>query len=256
MARIIAIANQKGGVAKTTSTINLAYALAHRGRRVLAVDADPQASLTIYFGHQPFALQEQEKTLYYALIKNRPLEPLIIEGNPALVPSSIRLAKADRELMNAMRYSDTLLREKLRSVGDRFDYILIDCMPHLGILTSNALTAAHLVLIPVRTEYLSIEGIPLILEEIEETRARSNRDLKILGILPTVYNRSYTQDREVYEVLQSIAQAQKITVFEPIPRSTKYDQATSEGAPTLVTSPNAPGVDAYYKLADALLDHA
>jgi chromosome partitioning protein len=133
---------------------------------------------------------------------------------------------------------------------------LIDCMPHLGILTSNALTAANLVLIPVRTEYLSIEGIPLILEEIEETRLRSNRDLRILGILPTMFNRNFTQDQDALAVLEAIAAEQRIRVFDPIARSTEYDKATSQGLPTLVLSPNAPGVDAYYRLADAIIAHA
>ena len=255
MAKVIALANQKGGVAKTTSTANLGFALAQRQKRVLLIDADPQASLTIYLGRQPFELQQGEQTLYFALVHDRPLLELVLDGNPALVPSSIRLAKADRELMQAMRYSDTLLRDALAAVLPAYDYVLIDCMPHLGILTSNALTAADLVLIPVRTEYLSIEGIPLILEEIEETRARSNRKLGILGILPTMYSRTYTQDQEALAALEGIAKAQRLRVFEPIARSTEYDKATSQGMPTVILSPRAPGVDAYFKLADAIAAH-
>ena len=255
MTKVIALANQKGGVAKTTSTANLGFALAQRGRRVLLIDADPQASLSIYLGRQPFDLQQHEQTLYFALVQDRPLASLVLAGNPALVPSSIRLAKADRELMQAMRYSDTLLRDAMAELLPHYDHVLIDCMPHLGILTSNALTAADLVLIPVRTEYLSIEGIPLILEEIEETRARSNRNLGVLGILPTMFSRSYTQDQEALAALEAIALAQHLRVFEPIARSTEYDKATSQGAPTVVLSPKAPGVDAYFKLADVIIGH-
>ena len=256
MTKVIALANQtEGGVAKTTSTANLGFALAQRGKRVLLLDADPQASLTIYLGHQPFELQERERTLYFALVHDHPLASLVLDGSPALVPSSIRLAKADRELMQAMRYSDTLLRNALTDVLPRYDYVLIDCMPHLGILTSNALTAADLVLIPVRTEYLSIEGIPLILEEIDDARARSNRKLDILGILPTMFSRSYTQDQEALAALEAIAGVQRLQVFEPIARSTEYDKATSQGAPTIVLSPKAPGVKAYFKLADTIIAH-
>jgi chromosome partitioning protein len=255
VAKVIALANQKGGVAKTTSTANLGFALALRGRRVLLIDADPQASLTIYLGHQPFELQERERTLYFALVQDYPLPSLVLDGTPALIPSSIRLAKADRELMQAMRYSDTLLRDALSELLPRYDHVLIDCMPHLGILTSNALTAADLVLIPVRTEYLSIEGIPLILEEIEETRARSNRKLGILGILPTMFSRSFTQDQDALAALEEIARIQHLRVFDPIARSTEYDKATSQGMPTVVLSPKAPGVDAYYKLADVIISH-
>lgn len=255
MALVLALANQKGGVAKTTSAANLAYALVQRGRRVLLIDADPQASLTIYLGHQPFELQQRTGSLHDALVHARPLPSLVLPGNPALVPSSIRLAKADRELMSAMRYSDTLLRDLLQEVLPDYDHVVIDCMPHLGILTSNALTAADHVLIPVRTEYLSIEGIPLILEEIEETRQRSNRELKVLGILPTMYSRSYTQDQDALAALQAVVAQQHLRLFDPVPRSTEYDKATSQGLPTLMLSPKAPGVDIYYKLADVLIDH-
>ena len=255
VAKVIALANQKGGVAKTTSTANLGFALAQRGKKVLLIDADPQASLTIYLGHQPFELQERERTLYFALVHDYPLSSLVIDGAPALVPSSIRLAKADRELMQVMRYSDTLLRDALAEMLSHYDHVLIDCMPHLGILTSNALTAADFVLIPVRTEYLSIEGIPLILEEIEETRLRSNRKLGILGILPTMFSRSYTQDQDALAALKEIARAQRLRVFEPVTRSTEYDKATSQGIPTVVLSPKAPGVDVYFELADVIAGH-
>lgn len=255
MAKIIALANQKGGVGKTTSTINLAFALAKRGKRVLAIDADPQASLTFYFGQDERALEHEQRTLFYSLVQDRPLSEILIEGNPALIASSIMLSKADRDLMVRMRYTDTLLREKLRDVAPAYDFVLIDCPPTLTLLTSNALAAAHAVLIPVKTDLLSILGIPLLLEEIEQVRARANPHLAIWGALPTLYNTRYTNDNEALEALKAILAPKGIRVFQPIPRSTGYDRASAEGAPTLVLSPQAPGVEVYYKLADEIINH-
>ena len=253
MATIVAVANQKGGVGKTTTTINLAYALAERGKRVLAIDADAQASLTIYFGQEPVLLQNQERTLYYSLVQDRPLSSLVIGDSPALVPSSIILSKADRELMSMVRYTETLLRDKLREVAGDHDVILIDCPPTLTLLTSNALAAAHSVLIPVKTDYLSIMGIPLLLEEIEVIRRRTNRELEILGVLPTIYQARYTQDGDALDALRQTMAHKDIRVFDPIPRSTSYDQAASEGMASLVRTPKSPGVDEYYRLADEIL---
>ena len=168
MALIIALANQKGGVAKTTSTINLAHALCQRGKRVLAVDMDPQASLTIYFGQDPRSLEMQRKTIYWALSReNAPLAAIIIPGNIDLVPASLQLDKAEREFVIELD-SGTILQHKLAEVRDQYDFILIDCRPTLTILTINALIATDAVLIPVKTDYLSIMGIPLLVETIEE----------------------------------------------------------------------------------------
>lgn len=255
MTKIIAVANQKGGVGKTTSTINLAFALARRGKTVLAIDADPQASLTFYFGQDERILEENRRTLFYSLVQDRLFSDLLIEGNPALIASSIMLSKADRELMLRMRYTDTLLREKLRELGNAYDVILIDCPPTLTLLTSNALAAAHAVLIPVKTDLLSILGIPLLLEEIEQVRARANPNLTIWGVLPTLYNTRFTNDNEALEALKGILAPKGIRVFPPIPRSTGYDRASGEGVPTVVLSPNAPGVEVYYQLADEVLNY-
>lgn len=255
MPKVIAIANQKGGVAKTTSTFNLAYALVGRGKRVLAIDADPQASLTFLFGQDERSLQLAEKTLYYSLVKDVPFSSIIIPGNPALIPSSIILAKVDRELMSMMRYTATLIRDKLQGIDSEYDFVLIDCPPTLTILTSNALTAADMVLIPAKTDLLSIIGVPLLLDEIEEIRSRHNNALKVWGVLPTLYNASYNQDKEALAGLQEILEMKNIPLFDPIPRSTAYDRSSAEGKPTLVLSPQTRGVDNFYKLADQIINH-
>jgi len=256
MAKIIVLANQKGGVAKTTSTVNLAHALVRLCKRVLIVDADPQANATLYLGHDPYALQDQRKTLHFSLVANeRDLASIIVPGHPALIPSSIMLSKADRELMQSMRYSDELLKHMLLPILPDFDFVLIDSQPHLGILTSNALAAAHTVLIPVRTERFAIWGVPLLLEEIDATRQRVNPDLQVFGILPTIYNKQFTQDQEALSALQAIAEQHAIRVFDPIPRSTEYDKAPWYAKSTVELSPDAAGVSVYKGIAQSLLDY-
>jgi chromosome partitioning protein len=252
MALVLAIANQKGGVAKTTTTINLAHALVSRGRRVLAIDVDPQASLTIYFGQDPRALENRQATLYYALLKDTPLPSIVIDGSPALVPSSITLSQADAELM-ASWSSASVLREKLNGMVEGYEYVLLDCPPTLTLLTANAIGAAHAVLIPVKTDFLSLMGVALLLESIEKLRLRQNKELTVLGILPTLFSPRNLHDNEALAELRSIAAVRNIRVFEPINRSTRHDQAAAEGRPAVDIAPHAPGVENYYKLADEII---
>lgn len=259
MADTIALVNQKGGVGKTTTAVNLGYVLAQQGRRTLLFDADPQASLTIYLGHDEHELDAQRKTLYYALLEDVPLSEIVIpgeEGEPSLIPTSIRLGKPARDLMTHARYSATLLREKLRELAEAFDHILIDCPPNLEILTLNALVAADRALIPAKTDTLSNLGIPLLLAEIDEVRRTENPQLTVLGILPTIHNARYRQDSEALEALSALATESRIRIFEPIARSTQYDRAGAEGRPGIVFAPRTPGIKNYYKVADAILNHA
>jgi chromosome partitioning protein len=220
--------------------------------------ADPQASLTISFGQDEGMLEDDKLTLYFSLLKDRPISELVLKSNgrPDLVASSILLSKADAELLSQMAYSATLLREKLAGIVTEYDYILIDCPPTLTLLTANAIAAAHSVLIPVKTDYLSVRGIPLILETIETLRVKANKDLEVLGVLPTLYNTRYSRDNEVLEHLRMVLDRRGIRVFDPIPRSVGFDKATSEGVPALVLLPNTPGVENYYKLADEIINHA
>jgi chromosome partitioning protein len=256
MAMIIAVANQKGGVGKTTTTVNLAYALINLGKTVLVIDADPQASLTTYFGHDPDGLEEEERTLYFTMIEGTPLSSLIINDSPALVPSSIRLASAEPELIgNLLASPQNVLRMRLKEVRGRFDYVLIDCTPSLGLLTINALVAADGVLIPSETEYLSSKGIRLLLATVEKIQAGLNPELEVLGVLPTKYNQRYTHDQAVLSGVQSGMADRGIRVFDPIARSTAFSKASIEGKATVLATPDAPGVDSYYKLADEIITY-
>lgn len=256
MAKVIALANQKGGVGKTTSTINLAYALVHKGQHVLAIDADPQASLTMYFDYNPDELEEKEQTLYFALMEDKPLSTIVLGENPALIPSSIALANAEPELItNILLSAPTVLRDKLRDIREYYDFILIDCSPSLALLTVNALTAADAVLIPVKTDNLSFRGVERLIQTIEKVQARLNPTLQIIGILPTQYNPRNIHDNETLQKVQLALERRRIHMFDPVNRSTAYDKASIEGKPTLEIAPNTPGVQVYYQVAQALLSN-
>lgn len=252
MTTIIALANQKGGVGKTTSTFNLAYALSRRGKSVLAVDVDPQASLTLCYRQDPKALETREKTLYFGMMKETPLPDLIIplEGGLSLIPASIRLASAEPELV-ALWDSASVLRSKLKEIADRFDYILLDCPPSLTLLTVNALAAAHFVIVPVKTDYLSIMGIPLLLETVEKLRRHVNSRLRVFGVLPTLFNARNTHDNECLAELHQTLEP-RVPVFDPVHRSTVFDKSHVEGKSTLELVPDTPGVQVYNTIVDSL----
>lgn len=255
-ATIISIANQKGGVGKTTSTVNLAFALLKAGKKVLVIDSDPQSSLSIIHGIDPRDLKKLDaagKTLYFGLVKDAPLESLIIRGSPCLIPSSIRLANAETELASPFGVA-TVLKEKIASIQDQYDFILIDCPPTLSVLTVNALSASHGVVIPCKTDYLSIMGIPLLIETIENVCRRANPGLRVIGILPTLFNARVGHDTEAIQELKASVAMKKIHVFDPINRSTVFDKANVESKPALELFPQTPGIDQYKVVAQKIID--
>lgn len=258
-AQTIAVANQKGGVAKTTTTANLAYALHKAGQRVLLIDMDPQSSLSIAFGIDALRinrLEEDGKTVYFALTKGTDLKSLVIPGNdgrPDLVPSSIRLASAESELVSPFGATH-ILRDKILPLREAYDFILIDCPPTLGLLVVNALSAADSVVIPVKTDLLSVMGVPLLLETIANVRQRANPGLQILGVLPTLFHPRNTHDTEVLSELKAVLRRDGIGLFEPIQHSTSFDKAASAGMPTIAKWPKSPGAENYQSLATRLLE--
>ena len=251
MSKVIAIANQKGGVGKTTTVANLAHGLQAQGLRVLAVDDDPQASLTIYCGHDPRALDRDGRTLWALLLDDRAPHGLVLPGPPDLVAASIRLASAESELIREWNGA-TLLKERLQPLLPAYDVVLIDCSPSLGLLTVNALAAADLVLVPVKTDYLSLMGVGLLFETVDRIRARLNPDLEVLGVLPTMFDARNTHDREVLAELEREL-AGRHALFSPVRRTTAFDQASVAAVPTIVSDPEHKALAGYHEVMEGIV---
>jgi chromosome partitioning protein len=254
-ALVMVCVNQKGGVGKTTSTVNVAYLLARRGARVLVVDCDPQANATIHFGVDPHERDLARRTLTHVLFGPAPVADAVIpacDGLLSLLPSSISLAAADAEILKEPN-GTLLLREKLDEVRESYDFILIDCPPNLGQVTVSALNAADQVLIPSQTEMLSIMGIPMLLETLSKVRRRVNPKVAVLGVLPTLHKARRLQDQAMMDELRRIADGARLRVFTPVKDAADYAKGVTAGRPTLEINPAAAGADSYGEVADALL---
>ena len=247
LARIVAIANQKGGVAKTTSCLALGAAIAEAGQRVLLVDLDPQASLSYSLGLDPDSL---DVTVHDVLVGRVPIGKTIQQLVEAdLVPSNIDLAGAEAYLLTRTG-REYALRTALEDVVMHYAYLLIDCPPSLGVLTINALTAADDVVIPLQCEALSHRGVGQLLETIEDVRRLTNRQLVTRGIIPTMYDPRTQHSRDI---LADVGRRYGIPVFEPpVRKSIRFAEAPREGKSILRYASSHAGADAYRQIARSL----
>jgi len=250
-ARIISMVNQKGGVGKTTSTINLGAALAECGRKVLLVDFDPQGALSAGFGTNP---HELELTVYNVMMDrkvdiNDVILPTDIE-NIDLLPANIDLSAAEAQLVNEVA-REQVLASALRKVQNEYDVILIDCQPSLGLLTVNALTASHGVIIPLICEFFALRAVALLVDSIEKVQDRLNPDLEITGVLATMFDARTIHSKEV---LARIIDAFGDKVFDTvIKRTVKFPDATVSAEPILSYASNHTGAQAYRQVARELI---
>ncbi len=257
MSEVIAIVNQKGGCAKTTTAVNLGVGLALAGKKVALIDADPQGSLTISLGYrEPNQPKVTLATIMTTMINGEGIEPmegiLHHEEGVDIIPSDITLAGLEVSLSNVMS-REMILKDYVNLIRERYDYILIDCMPSLGLLTINSLVAADSLIIPVQAAYLPVVGLQQLLQTVSMVRRRLNRDLQIRGILITMVDYRTNCARDISAKLKE-AYEESIGVFETsIPASVRLVEASAEGSSIFIHDPSGKAAQAYQRLAEEVL---
>lgn len=250
MGRIIAIANQKGGVGKTTTAINLSACLAEKGKKVLTVDIDPQGNTTSGLGIEKYQLKN---TIYELMLGHCTIKETMIKtdiDNLSLLPSNVNLAGAEIELMG-MSDKEFILRNEIDWVKDDFDFILIDCPPSLNMLTINAMTTADTVLVPIQCEYYALEGLSQLMHTIELVQKRLNPHLKIEGVVFTMYD---ARTNLSLQVVENVKGNLNQTIYKTIiPRNIRLAEAPSHGLPISVYDSKSTGAESYKLLAEEVI---
>ena len=249
MGKIIAVANQKGGVGKTTTSVNLSAAFAEMGKKVLLIDCDPQGNATSGLGIEKDGL---ELSIYDALINDTPMEEIIIQTQFGLdvVPSVMDLAGAEVELVN-LEDKQYRLKKAVELVKEKYDYILIDCPPSLGHVTLNALTAADSVLLPLQCEFYALEGLSQLLSTVQLVQEQLNEKLRIEGLVLTMYDSRTNLAEQVVEEVKT--HFPDMVYATKIPRNVRLSEAPSFGKPIFAYAPSSKGAQAYMSLAEEVV---
>ena len=252
MARTIAVANQKGGVGKTTTTINLSAALAEQGKKVLLVDLDPQGNATSGVGVDK---RDLENTVYELFVGRTTLDECLLETdflNLSVLPANINLSGAEIDLID-MENREYHLKDILQQIKDDYDFILIDCPPSLGILTINSLTAVDSVLIPIQCEFYALEGVSQLMSTIDIVRTHMNPGLEIEGVILSMFDGRTNLSAQVVEEVKKYFKEKVYTTV--IPRNVRLAEAPSHGMPVIQYDPRSTGAQAYMEFAEEFLEN-
>ena len=253
MAKVIAIANQKGGVGKTTTAVNLSACLAYKGKRVIIIDVDPQGNTTSGLGIEK---QNVSKSIYEVIINDEKIENALMQTmieNLYICPSNIQLVGAEVELVSVIS-RETRLKVALEDIRDKYDFIIIDCPPSLGLLTLNALTAADTILVPIQCEYYALEGLSQLMNTVKLVQRHLNPSLEVEGVVLTMFDARTNLSLQVVEDVKKYFRNKVYRTI--IPRNVRLSEAPSFGLPIILYDPKSKGAECYLDLAREVIDYS